>query len=729
MKFRAPFFLFPAFLLLYGALVSAADRLDRREIVARHAIVSDSAEMTVPLADGEFCFNADGTGLQTFAGSIFDHRGWFAVPLPEGRTPDDVPETGTFQTSRNTGPDVFPAGKEDLFEWMTDSLHRMNLGRIRFTHGDGTPIARDEISRLSRRLDLWTGVHRAEWEYRGKMVAVTTAAGGDASVAFCVSSPALASGELAVAVDFPYPTSLDGSWAGRFDADGLHRTEVLSEENGVTRLVRRFGENAFGDFDYTVCITAGAGASAARLGANAFLLSAETDRLDAAVSFGNLAPAGRGTDPAEKESLLRNWTPNLPPAGDPPGLTEAACRASTARWDAYWRSGGAIDLSGSSDPRWFELERRIVLSQYIMKTGASGSFPPSEGGLLSLDQWRGRFHMEMVWWHLAHWFLWGRDREAQLPLSVYERFKPEARRLAEQLGMRGYQWQKCLGPEGRTAPWAGNQVLLWKEPHPIFFAELDYRLHPTRETLERWADLIDGTALYMADYARLGEDGRYHLAPVMPPSEVGYASDTAYDLAYWQLGLRWANRWRRRLGEEPNAEWNEIAFSMAPLPVGENGLYLRTAEWPVWKEWEHPDLIGAFGQLPPLAGQDAETARATLREVVRRWDWSRCWGWDFPWAAMAAARLGMPDLAVDLLLTDADRNRYDGRGVNLGGPCPYLPGNGGLLYAVALMAAGWDSETDALTPPAPPKEGVHETAPGFPAEGWCVRWEGLYQAP
>ena len=112
----------------------------------------------------------------------------------------------------------------------------------------------------------------------------------------------------------------------------------------------------------------------------------------------------------------------------------------------------------------------------------------------------------------------GKRGGSQLPLSVYERFKPEARRLAEQLGMRGYQWQKCLGPEGRTAPWAGNQVLLWKEPHPIFFAELDYRLHPTRETLERWADLIDGTALYMADYARLGEDGRYHLAPVTPPS-------------------------------------------------------------------------------------------------------------------------------------------------------------------------------------------------------------------
>jgi hypothetical protein len=47
----------------------------------------------------------------------------------------------------------------------------------------------------------------------------------------------------------------------------------------------------------------------------------------------------------------------------------------------------------------------------------------------------------------------------------------------------------------------------------------------------------------------------------------------------------------------------------------------------------------------------------------------------------------------------------------------YLPGNGGLLYAVALIAAGWDG--------APARH-----APGFPDDGqWNVRWEGLRAAP
>ncbi|MEI6605493.1 MAG: hypothetical protein WCP35_09300 [Verrucomicrobiota bacterium] len=44
-------------------------------------------------------------------------------------------------------------------------------------------------------------------------------------------------------------------------------------------------------------------------------------------------------------------------------------------------------------------------------------------------------------------------------------------------------------------------------------------------------------------------------------------------------------------------------------------------------------------------------------------------------------------------------------------------GNGGLLYAVTLMAAGW---SDA---PA-------GNAPGFPTDGsWSVKWEGLQKAP
>ena len=83
---------------------------------------------------------------------------------------------------------------------------------------------------------------------------------------------------------------------------------------------------------------------------------------------------------------------------------------------------------------------------------------------------------------------------------------------------------------------------------------------------------------------------------------------------------------------------------------------------------------------------------------------------------MAAARVGERSLAVEALLKNSGRNGFDKIGVNTGGPGPYLPGNGGLLYGVAMMAAGWDGCPN-------------RNALGFPDDGsWVVKWEGLKKA-
>ena len=86
---------------------------------------------------------------------------------------------------------------------------------------------------------------------------------------------------------------------------------------------------------------------------------------------------------------------------------------------------------------------------------------------------------------------------------------------------------------------------------------------------------------------------------------------------------------------------------------------------------------------------------------------------------MTAARLGRPEDAVNALLMDTPKNRFLPNGHNYQRPnLPlYLPGNGGLLAAIALMAAGWEGSPKA-------------TAPGFPRDGqWSVRWEGLRPMP
>lgn len=132
--------------------------------------------------------------------------------------------------------------------------------------------------------------------------------------------------------------------------------------------------------------------------------------------------------------------------------------------------------------------------------------------------------------------------------------------------------------------------------------------------------------------------------------------------------------------------------------------------------WEHPSLIGLAGMLPGEGGVP-EIMRATVLRVMKEWRWDKCWGWNFPMMAMAAARNNEPAMAIDALLHDSPQNRFFANGCATGGPYPYFPSNGGLLYAIAMMAAGWEGA-------------AHRRAPGFPDNGdWAVRWENLSSAP
>ena len=679
-----------------GLLRAAEGRgeIERQALVTRHNIRWNDVQGVMPLGNGEFCFGADATGLQTFGGNSMSHWGWHSFPLPEGWTTERVPATGTFQKGRNQGGDIFPPGTDAIRVWMFDNPHLINLGRLRLVKSGGRNLTTNEISDLTRMVELWSGLQTSNYRINRQPVSVETCVHPTLGlVAVRISSPLLASGELEVALDFAYPGLKNDAWVGDFQRTTGHATEAAFRDSRRVDFIRKVDA-----ITYHASLATGEGCVIREDARHkTYTVSSQATNVLAFVCAFSTAPL--------PETL--------------PAFAEAK-PLSAARWESFWKSGGAIDLSASEDPRWRELERRIVLSQYQMAAQSWGSWPSSEMGLLGIDPWRGQFHMEMVWWHLAHYPLWNRWDMADQAVDCYRRFMPAARALAAQLGYQGLKWPKSVGPEGRSAPWVGNQVLLWKQPHPIFFAELEYRLRPTRATLEKWAEIVQGTAEHMADYPTLdNQSGWYSLTPSMPPSEQGITRDTVFDLAYWRWGLDKAQEWRQRLGLTREPYWDEVRRRLAPLPVVD-GVFVHSAEWTdtyTKRAWEHPDPVGVLGMLPPIEGVDVETARRTVRKVWETWDWNKVWGWDFPWMAMAAARTGQPQMAVEALLKDSDRNQYDARGINTGGPCPYLPGNGGLLYAVAMMAAGWDG--------APQRN-----APGFPSDGsWTVKWEGLKPAP
>jgi hypothetical protein len=281
-------------------------------------------------------------------------------------------------------------------------------------------------------------------------------------------------------------------------------------------------------------------------------------------------------------------------------------------------------------------------------------------------------------------------------------------------------------PSGAESPSSVGPFLIWQQPHPIFYAELAYRTKPGRAALERYRDIVFDTAAFMASYPAWEGDGqRFVLGPPLQCAQEVFPKDAtincAYELAYWRWGLEAAQTWRTRLDLPREALWDRVLGRLARLPVAE-GRYVfaesapDTFQNPRWAR-DHPAVTAAFGVLPG-SGVDRETMRRTLGWIWDHWSWPDTWGWDYPMLAMAAARLGDPARAVDALLLDTPKNVYRLNGHNHQRPglTVYLPGNGGLLYAVAMMAAGWDG-------------GPEKPAPGFPGDGsWVVRCEGLRRA-
>jgi hypothetical protein len=327
----------------------------------------------------------------------------------------------------------------------------------------------------------------------------------------------------------------------------------------------------------------------------------------------------------------------------------------------------------------------------------------------------------MHWWHAAHFALWNRLPLLEKSLGWYSSILPSARELAKSQGYRGARWPKMVGPEGRDSPSPVGPLLIWQQPHPISYAELCYLSRPSRLTLARYRDIVFETAEFMASFAFYERDRqRFVLGPpVIPAQENHPARETwnpTFELAYWSWALRVAQSWRERLGLKRNAEWQRVIDQLSSLPA-RDGVYLAHENCPqtfTERNHDHPSMLGALGMLPG-DGVQRETMRRTLKRVMKDWQWDKTWGWDYPLTAMTAARLGETQIAMDALLLNTEKNRYLPNGHNwqrANLPC-YLPGNGGLLFAIAMMAGGWRG--------APGKP-----APGFPDDGsWKVRTENL----
>jgi len=719
-------------LLLLTSVLAAAP-IDRHALVTRHDVVLTNFDAANPLSvgNGEFCFTVDATGLQTFPeafekttplGTLSDW-GWHTFPNPNGWDIDHYP----FEEYKDLNGRKVPYADEPHnlqtpeIKWLRANPHRLHLGQIGFVlkHADGALAATNELREIEQKLDLWNGEISSHFKFDGEPVAVETVCDPQLdAIAVQVVSPLVAQGRLAIQIRFPYGTG--DTTTADWSRPGAHETMLTQDKTNQALFERKLDRDQYFAGAHW---SAGAGIT-------------NTARHQYEIGFG--APSIRSARtndsshraqpmlgaPAELEFTCA-FSPTAPAAKTLPTFAEAKRMAAT-NWSHFWQTGGAIDLSGSQDPRWFELERRIVLSQYLTAIQDAGENPPQETGL-TYNSWEGKFHLEMHWWHEAHFALWNRLPLLERSLGYYQKILPRAEGTARKQGYAGARWPKMTSPSGAESPSPVGPFLVWEEPHPIFYAELCWRAHPDRATLEKYRAVVSQTAEFMASYATWdANSNRYVLGPVLQCAQEIFPKEKTYnptfELTYWRWGLETAQQWRLRLGLPREKKWDAVLSQLARPPAAD-GKYLFAETTPdcyTDPKWnaDHPAVLGALSFVPgPQI--DLPTMRNTLDWIWQHWNWPATWGWDYPLAAMTAARLGEPDRAIDALLLDTPKNHYGMNGQVYQRPnlTIYLPANGGLLYATALMAAGWDG--------APKKN-----APGFPDDGrWTVRWENLRVAP
>jgi hypothetical protein len=697
------FSIFMLFFILFScAKNTRQEPIDRFALVNRHNIQVNAfnplASLTV--GNGNFAFTTDITGLQTFfmeyekgvSLGTMSNWGWHTTPNTEQF---DISETYLYHEvngrqvpyEHQVNTSQRATGAANYFR---ENPHRLHLGIIRLVilKENGEEITLADVVNPDHQLDLWRGEVSSRFEVEGQPVEVKAFAHQDLDmISARIESPLIGTGRLSVEWLFPYGMPAHVHAGYDFNSPEKHTSEIIFTGSNTATISRKLDDDS-----YFSKVSWSEGSEFKEKDRHRFILepAANSQTLEFSCLF---APGSPDVElPAFQETQENN----------------------EHHWEEFWMSGGAVDFSDCTDPRANELERRVVLSQYLTRVNGSGNLPPQETGL-TFNSWFGKFHLEMIWWHSAHFYNWQRPQYMAGQLNYYREIYQKALGFTRLQGYDGVRWPKMVGPDGQNSPSSVGSYLIWQQPHLIYLAEQLYMANPTQKVLEEYADLIFATANFMAGFPQFDEStGKYHLAPPLIPAQEHWprltTMDPPFELAYWHWGLTIAQQWKQRLGQPIDTKWEEVRNNL-PAPVAIDSLYMGIANAPdsytnPLNMRDHPMVLGTLGMLPLWDKVDVEIMRSTLKLVMEQWNWPHTWGWDYPMVAMCATRLLEPEIALEALLKDVQKNTYLVNGHNYQDSRLriYLPGNGGLLKAVALMCAGW--------------EGCEVNNPGFPG-----RWK------
>ena len=711
-------------------IIASANPIDRQVVVKRNNPIVTKADTLASLSvgNGHFVTTVDVTGLQSYP---HDYKngvplcamtdwGWHRFPNTKSLKPSDSEKAFDFGHGHKEVyaveyKKVEDGMHKDATEFFRVNPHRLNLGAVGLNLSDakGNRISLSQITDIRQEQNLYDGEIISSFVADGQKVEVSTGVHPDKDALYArICSQLLSDKRATLRLHFPYPTGKHADDASDWTKPEKHLSDVISQTEHTALIKRTLDATV-----YYVLLQWEGRAVLRKYAPHDFELSSLDDTLTIAVEY-------LSDIPSKSDFCFENYH-----------------NATLHHWNAWWSNGAIVDFSACTDSRAKELERRVVLSQYLTQINCANNMPPQESGL-TYNTWFGRPHLEMTWWHVVDFALWDRPEVVAEILKWYNNTAyPVARKIAERQGFKGVRWMKMTDPWAGEAPSNTGSFLIWQQPHYIYLAEEMYRANPTSETLREYGEQVEATAEFMADFVTFDTKHKKYTLKGATAMQECMTKDISYnqpfELAYWSYGLSVAQKWRERQGKARVALWDDIIDNLSTLPEN-NGIY--TAGQPIGisdsheafdpfdaptKKIEtfadkcrndHPAVLGACGLLPYTSLYNMKKMKGTLDWVMKNWNWQTTWGWDYGMIAMTAARLGDPETALKALLIDTQKNTYLPSGHNFQTPDRlriYLPGNGALLTAIAMMCAGWDGCKE-----------LHN--PGFPKDGkWDVRWEGL----
>lgn len=243
--------------------------------------------------------------------------------------------------------------QSDISSWLIQNPQRLNLARIGLSFNGEETTEEEELEDKTQELDLWTGKISSSFKYKGTAIYVETWADASSdTIGISVESELLAKGSLGIFFDFPFPTrnKFDAPFVGVFNATSSHRT-TLRPRKGSATIRHDLDETSY---DVSFNWNSQADISGPAEGTHRYLLqpSGKTKNIALSVTFSPDATRARVPSLDEIKQASRDW------------------------WESFWNSGAFVDLTTTPSAKATELQRRIVLSQYLTAINSASAYPP-----------------------------------------------------------------------------------------------------------------------------------------------------------------------------------------------------------------------------------------------------------------------------------------------------------------------------------------------------------------